>query len=163
MSTDMFPDHLMSRLPSTGPDAKPSIMVPARRAKTAALEPSGVTSEMYALIVAVNVDSPPKAPSITGPMSNARYPPGARYGNVATRMKQTSLQASSAQQVTAGSMTYFRHMPISVTAKIFVRPTRSDTWPQYPVVMADITPDVRVITKRDQLRSCRLKAYCTHA
>lgn len=84
----------MSILPKTGPEANPIIVAPANRANTAALDPSGVTSDRYALIVAVKVDRPPRRPSSTGPISNDLYPPGAKYGNVATSIKAISLKLS---------------------------------------------------------------------
>lgn len=74
-----------------GPHAKPVMAIPPRRANAAAREPSGVTSLMYALIVAEIVEKPPSRPSRAGPINRARYPPGARYGNEATKMKHTSL------------------------------------------------------------------------
>jgi hypothetical protein len=55
-------------------------MMPPSLANLVALDPSGVTSEMYAWNVADMVENPPKSPSIVGPINKDRYPPGARYG-----------------------------------------------------------------------------------
>jgi hypothetical protein len=75
--TYMFPVAAITELPSTGPIANPTIMIPDILAKTVALDPSGVVSLMYALTVAVIVENPPSSPSSAGPMRRARYPPGA--------------------------------------------------------------------------------------
>lgn len=89
--TYMLPVALMTALPKTGPHAKPTMKIPPSLAKMDARDPSGVVSETYALTVAVRVEIPPRQPSRMGPTSSARYPPGTRYGKVATMIKQASL------------------------------------------------------------------------